>query len=52
VVEQNTVLDKQLVREMFRLMRPDAAETALHGIEIPAQYAKVLIMRKAKGVRE
>ena len=51
VKEQNTILDPDLMREMFRLAPPRELETALRGIEYLAKYANVLLRRR-KRVRD
>ena len=48
VKEQNTVLDAELVMEMFRLMRSQELETALQGIELLAKYANFLLRRRKR----
>ena len=49
VKEQNTVLEPELVRQMFRTMRPGELETALQGIEYIAKYAKILLRQRKRG---
>jgi DNA-binding MarR family transcriptional regulator len=49
IKEQNTILDPQLVREMFHLMRAEELETALQGIESVAKYAKILLRQRKRG---
>jgi DNA-binding MarR family transcriptional regulator len=49
ITEQNTVLDKDLVRELFRMMRPSELDAALHGIERLAQCANALVALRSKG---
>jgi DNA-binding MarR family transcriptional regulator len=49
ITEQNTVLDEDLVRELFRMMRPSELDAALHGMELLAQYADVLVALRSKG---
>lgn len=46
VKDQNTVLDPQLVAQMFRLMAPGDLEAALHGLEQLAARAQVLLRRR------
>ncbi len=48
IKEQNTILDPQLVREMFGLMRTGELETALQGIEHVAKYAKILLRQRKR----
>ena len=45
---QNSVLNPQLARQMFKLMDPNEAETALAGLEILARYAAVLLKRRKR----
>ena len=49
VKEQNTVLEPELVREMFRTMRPGELETALQGLECIAKYARILLRQRKRG---
>jgi DNA-binding MarR family transcriptional regulator len=49
VKEQNTVLEPELVREMFRTMRPGELEIALQGVECIAKYARILLRRRKRG---
>ncbi|MGA7928470.1 MAG: MarR family winged helix-turn-helix transcriptional regulator [Candidatus Sulfotelmatobacter sp.] len=49
VKEANTVLDPELVREMFRRMPAGELEEALRGIEYIANYAKVLLRQRSRG---
>ncbi len=49
VKEQNTILDPELVRQMFRFMRGGELETALQGIECLAKYAGILLRRRKRG---
>jgi MarR family transcriptional regulator, organic hydroperoxide resistance regulator len=49
ITEQNTVLDEDLVRELFRMMRPSELDAALHGMELLAQYANALVALRSKG---
>jgi DNA-binding MarR family transcriptional regulator len=51
IKEENTVLDADLVREMFRIMRPKDLETALEGIELLAKHANILL-RQRKRLRD
>jgi DNA-binding MarR family transcriptional regulator len=48
VKEQNTVLDPELVREMFRAMPAGEVETALQGIECIAKYARILLRQRKR----
>lgn len=48
VKEQNTVLDPELVKQMFRSMPAGELETALRGIECIAKYARVLLRQRAR----
>ncbi len=48
VKEQNTVLDPQLVNQMFGLMRPSELETSLRAVECLAKYAGILLRRRAR----
>jgi len=48
IKEQNTILDPQLLREMFRLIPAEELETALQGIERLARSAKVLLQRRKR----
>ena len=47
--EQNTLLDPDLVQEMFSLMSPVMLEGALQGIEVLARYANVLLRKRSRG---
>jgi DNA-binding MarR family transcriptional regulator len=49
VKEQNTVLDPELVREMFRTMRAGELETALLGVECIAKHARILLRQRKRG---
>jgi DNA-binding MarR family transcriptional regulator len=49
VKEENTVLDAELVKAMFRRMPAAEAETALKGIECMAKYAKLLLRQRTRG---
>jgi len=49
VKEQNTILDPELVRQMFRFMRGGELESALQGIECLAKYAGILLRRRKRG---
>jgi DNA-binding MarR family transcriptional regulator len=46
VQEQNSVLDPDLVREMFSLLRPEEAELGLAGLELLARAAEKLMARR------
>jgi DNA-binding MarR family transcriptional regulator len=48
VKEQNTVLEAELVGEMFRLMPAGELETALRGIECMAKYARILLRQRKR----
>ena len=48
VKEQNTILDPDLVRELFSLLRPEEAEKALRGMETLAQSARTLLRRRTR----
>jgi len=48
VKEQNTILDPDLMKEMFRLVPAQELETALRGIECLAKYANVLLRRRKR----
>jgi len=48
IKEENTVLNPQLVRQMFKLMQPAEAERALAGMEALAQAAGVLLKRRKR----
>ena len=45
--EQNSVLDPDLVREMFSLLRPEEAESGLAGLELLAHAAEKLMAKRA-----
>jgi DNA-binding MarR family transcriptional regulator len=49
VKEQNTVLEPELMREMFRLMPTGELETALKGMECLAKYARILLRQRKRG---
>lgn len=49
VREQNTLLDPELVQEMFRMMSPVMLESALLGIESLAKYARALLRKRSRG---
>ena len=51
VKEQNTILEPELVREMFRLMPAKELELALQGVERLADSANILLRRRARGRR-
>jgi DNA-binding MarR family transcriptional regulator len=51
VTEQNSVLDKVLVREVFRLMRPVEVQASLEGIELLARYSNIRLAQRTKGGR-
>lgn len=48
IKEQNTVLDPELVDQMFRLMRADEIERALAALETMARYAEILLRRRTR----
>lgn len=48
VKEQNSILEPELMRQMFRLMPTDEAETALQGMESLAKYARILLRRRKR----
>jgi MarR family transcriptional regulator, organic hydroperoxide resistance regulator len=48
VKRESSVLHPDLVREMFRTMRPDELETALQGIECLAKHAAILLRRRKR----
>jgi MarR family transcriptional regulator, organic hydroperoxide resistance regulator len=49
IKEHNTVLDPDLVREMFRAIPARELETALQGIECLAKYGRILLRRRKRG---
>jgi DNA-binding MarR family transcriptional regulator len=49
VKEQNTVLDPELVRGMFRSMPAGELETALRGIERMAKFARIMLRQRKRG---
>ncbi len=49
VQEQNTVLDPELVKKMFRSMPAAELETALQGIEHLAKHARILLRNRKRG---
>jgi MarR family transcriptional regulator, organic hydroperoxide resistance regulator len=49
VKEQNTVLDPELVRGMFRSMPAGELESALRGIECMAKYARIMLRERKRG---
>lgn len=49
VKEQNTILDPELVKKMFRSMPAAELETALQGIEGLAKYATALLRQRKRG---
>jgi MarR family transcriptional regulator, organic hydroperoxide resistance regulator len=48
IQEQNTVLDPDLVRELFALIPATELESALAGVEQLAKYARVLMKRRRR----
>jgi DNA-binding MarR family transcriptional regulator len=49
VQEQNTVLDPELVKKMFRAMPAAELEVALQGIEQLAKFARILLRERKRG---
>jgi DNA-binding MarR family transcriptional regulator len=49
VKEENTVLDPELIKKMFRLAPARELETALRGIECLAKYARILLRQRKRG---
>jgi DNA-binding MarR family transcriptional regulator len=49
VKEQNSVLDTELVRAMFRSMPAGELETALRGIECMAKFARIMLRQRKRG---
>ena len=53
IKEQNSVLDRDLVREMISLLRPGDVEAALSGLDLLAEAAdKVMNRRRLRGRRK
>lgn len=48
VREENSILDPDLAREMFRLMSAGELESALKGIECLAKYAAIMLRRRKR----
>jgi DNA-binding MarR family transcriptional regulator len=48
IKEENTVLNRQLVQQMLKLMKPPEAERALSGLESLAQAAAILLKRRKR----
>jgi DNA-binding MarR family transcriptional regulator len=48
IKEQNTILDPDLVMDMFRPMRAEQLEIALQGIERLAEYARILLRKRKR----
>lgn len=48
IKEENTVLDADLVSDMFCTMQPKDLETALEGIELLARHANILLRRRKR----
>ena len=48
VKEQNTILDPELVRKMFRLMSAGELENALLGIERLAKHARIMLRQRKR----
>jgi hypothetical protein len=49
VKEQNTILDPELMKKMFRLMSANELEMALQGVEYLARHARILLCQRKKG---
>jgi DNA-binding MarR family transcriptional regulator len=49
IKEQNTVLEPELVRKMFRSMPAGELEAALQGIEGLAKYARIMLRQRKRG---
>lgn len=49
VKEQNTVLEPELVRAMFRAMPARELETALQGMECMAKHARIMLRQRKRG---
>jgi DNA-binding MarR family transcriptional regulator len=49
VKEENTVLDPEMIKKMFRLAPARELETALRGIECLAKYARILLRQRKRG---
>ena len=49
VKEQNTILDPDLMKKMFRRMSAGELEIALQGIELLARQARVLLRQRKRG---
>jgi DNA-binding MarR family transcriptional regulator len=48
IQEQNTVLNPQLARQIFKLMGQEEAELALAGIECLARVAAILLKQRKR----
>jgi hypothetical protein len=48
IQEENTVLNPQLLRQMFKLMKPEELELALAGMEHMARAAAILLKRRKR----
>ena len=48
VKEQNTVLDPESLKKMFRMMPAAEVEPALQGLECLARYARILLRRRKR----
>lgn len=46
--DENALLHPELVRQIFRKMKPDEIETALQGIECLAKYARLLLRQRKR----
>jgi len=48
IKEHNTVLDADLVKELFRSMPPKDLQSALQGIELLAKHANILLRQRKR----
>ena len=48
VKDQNSILDPELMRQLFRLVPGQELETALQGIESLAKYARILLRARKR----
>jgi DNA-binding MarR family transcriptional regulator len=46
--DENALLHPELVRQIFRKMKPEEVETALQGIECLAKYARLLLRQRKR----
>lgn len=46
--DENALLHPDLVRQIFRKMKPEEVETALQGIECLAKYARLLLRQRKR----